>query len=88
MCESNIYNTNGDLLMEDVMSVDIDGEKISMTDILNEKKIVYGKFLRLELEEHKLIVEEKGWYTHWKKIMICKVKKKYYKQKNQSYKSF
>lgn len=60
MCESNIYNTNGDLLMEDVMSVDIDGEKISMTDILNEKKIVYGKFLRLELEEHKLIVEEKG----------------------------
>lgn len=59
MCESNIYNTNGDLLMEDVMFADIDGERISMTNILNEKKIVYGKLVRLELEEHKLIIEEK-----------------------------
>jgi predicted RNA-binding protein len=45
--------------MEDVMTVDIDDNKITMTDILNEKKIVYGKFIRLELEEHKLIIEEK-----------------------------
>lgn len=58
MCESNIYNSNGDLLMEDVMVVDIDDNKITMIDILNEKKIVYGKFIRLELEEHKLIIEE------------------------------
>jgi predicted RNA-binding protein len=59
MCESNIYNINGDLLMEDVMVVDIDGKKISMTDILNNKKIVYGKFVRLDLEEHQLIIKEK-----------------------------
>jgi len=59
MCESNIYNMNGDLLMEDVMVVEIDEEKIAMTDILNEKKVVYGKFVRLDLEEHKLYVEEK-----------------------------
>ena len=59
MCESNIYNTNGDLLMEDVMVVDIDGEKITMMDILNEKKVVVGKFVKLELEEHKLYIEEK-----------------------------
>jgi len=58
MCESNIYNSNGELIMEDVMVVDIEDEKITMTDILNEKKIVYGKFIRLELEEHKLIIEE------------------------------
>lgn len=58
MCESNIYNTNGELLMEDVMVVDIDDDKITMIDILNEKKIVNGKFVRLELEEHKLIIEE------------------------------
>jgi predicted RNA-binding protein len=58
MCESNIYNKNGDLLMEDVMVVDIDGEKISMTNILNEKRIVYGKFVRLDLEEHNLIIKE------------------------------
>ena len=59
MCESNIYNTNDELLMEDVMFVDIAGEKITMTNILNEKKIVNGKFLRLELEEHALYIEEK-----------------------------
>jgi len=58
MCESNIYNTNDELLMEDVMIVNIDGEKITMIDILNEKKIVRGKFVRLELEEHKLYIEE------------------------------
>jgi predicted RNA-binding protein len=58
MCESNIYNSKGNLLMEDVMTVDIDDDKITMTDILNGKKIIYGKFIRLELEEHKLIIEE------------------------------
>lgn len=58
MCESNIYNTDGKLIMEDVMNVEIDGEKITMSDILNEKKVVYGKFIKLELEEHKLIIKE------------------------------
>ena len=58
MCESNIYNSDGELIMEDVMVVDIEDEKITMVDILNEKKIVYGKFIRLKLEEHKLIIEE------------------------------
>ncbi|MEA4956289.1 hypothetical protein SDC9_03679 [bioreactor metagenome] len=58
MCESNIYNSNGELIMEDVMVVDIEDTKITMTDILNEKKIIYGKFIRLELEEHKLIIDE------------------------------
>jgi len=58
MCESNIYNSDGKLLMEDVMNVDIDGEKITLYDILNEKKVVNGKFLRLDLEEHKLYIEE------------------------------
>ncbi|RBQ22362.1 hypothetical protein ALNOE001_21050 [Candidatus Methanobinarius endosymbioticus] len=58
MCESNIYNSNGDLLMEDVMTVNINGEKITMIDILNEKKTVYGKFTQLKLEDHELIIEE------------------------------
>ncbi|WP_067258067.1 CooT family nickel-binding protein [Methanobrevibacter cuticularis] len=58
MCESNIYNTNDELIMEDVMSVKIDGDKISMTDILNNKKSVKGKFVQLELEEHKLFIQE------------------------------
>jgi predicted RNA-binding protein len=58
MCESNIYNTEGELLMEDVMNIDIDGKKITAIDILNEKKFLYGRFIRLELEDHKLIIEE------------------------------
>lgn len=41
MCESNIYNSDGDLLMEDVMVVDIDDNKITMTDILNEKNSLW-----------------------------------------------
>jgi len=44
--------------MEDVMVVDIDGEKISMADILNKKRI-YGKIVQIDLEEHKLIIEER-----------------------------
>ncbi|WP_081720066.1 CooT family nickel-binding protein [Methanobrevibacter arboriphilus] len=39
MCESNIYNSDGELIMEDVMVVDIEDEKITMVDILNEKKL-------------------------------------------------
>lgn len=59
MCESNVYNTNGQLLMEDVMEVNIDGDEISMIDILNNQKNIKGEFVKLELEEHKLIIEEK-----------------------------
>jgi predicted RNA-binding protein len=58
MCESNIYNTDGQLLMEDVMEVNIEGNKIDMIDILNNKKTINGKFIKLDLEGHKLIIEE------------------------------
>ena len=58
MCESSIFNTNDELLMEDVMTIDIEGEKITMVDILNKQKIINGKFVRLDLEEHKLFIEE------------------------------
>jgi len=59
MCESNVYNTNGNLLMENVMVVDIEEEKIAMEDILNEKRIVHGKIVKIDLEEHQIIIEEK-----------------------------
>ena len=59
MCESNVYNKNGNLLMEDAMFVDIDGEKIAISNILNEKRIVFGKITQIDLEEHKIIIEER-----------------------------
>ena len=59
MCESNIYNTDGQLLMENVMEVSINDNEISMIDILNNVKIIQGKFIKLELENHKMIIEEK-----------------------------
>jgi predicted RNA-binding protein len=57
MCESTIYSNENEMIMEDVMTVKIDGNKIEMLDILNNKKIIYGKFTELDLEGHKLYVE-------------------------------
>jgi len=38
MCESTVYTMENKLLMEDVMVVEIYGDKIDMIDILNNKK--------------------------------------------------
>ncbi|KZX17222.1 CooT family nickel-binding protein [Methanobrevibacter filiformis] len=57
MCESTVYTAENEIIMEDVMVVEINGNKIEMVDILNNKKIVHGKFTKLDLEGHKLYVE-------------------------------
>ncbi|MGL6298576.1 MAG: CooT family nickel-binding protein [Methanobacteriaceae archaeon] len=57
MCESNVYTTENELLMEDVMEITINGEEIEMIDILGQKKTVNGKFTKLDLEGHKLYLE-------------------------------
>ena len=35
MCESTVYSTDGTKIMEDVINIRIDGEKIHLIDILN-----------------------------------------------------
>jgi predicted RNA-binding protein len=38
MCESTVYSTDGDTIMEDVLYIKINDEKIDLTDILGQKK--------------------------------------------------
>jgi predicted RNA-binding protein len=58
MCESNVYTKDGSLIMEEAILVEIEENKIDMMDILNNKKTIYGKIVKIDFESHKLYVEE------------------------------
>jgi predicted RNA-binding protein len=57
MCESSVYNTQGNLIMEDTISIKIEGEKIVLLDILNQKKVLKGFIEEIDLEKHKIYVK-------------------------------
>jgi len=57
MCESNVYNTKGEKIMEDVISIKIDGENINMYDILNQPLNVKGRIVEIDLDKHGIFVE-------------------------------
>lgn len=57
MCESTVYSTDGDTIMEDVLYIKIDGEKIDLTDILGSKKSLSGKIVELDLDKHGIFVK-------------------------------
>lgn len=57
MCESNAYTTNGSVIMEDVISIKIDGEKIQMMDILNQRKDMAGTIVEIDLDKHRIYIE-------------------------------
>jgi predicted RNA-binding protein len=54
MCESNAYSTDGSVIMEDVISIKIDGENIQMFDILNQRKDLKGTIVEIDLDNHKI----------------------------------
>jgi predicted RNA-binding protein len=56
MCESTAYSTEGSLIMEDVLLIKIDGNKIIMTDILNQKKIIKGHINEIDLDKHGIYI--------------------------------
>lgn len=56
MCESTVYSTDGDIIMEDVLYIKIDGEKIDLTDILGQKKTLDGKIVELDLDKHGIYI--------------------------------
>lgn len=58
MCESNAYSTDGSILMEDVISIKIDGENIQMMDILNQIKNLKGNIVEIDLDKHKIYIKE------------------------------
>lgn len=57
MCESTVYTTDDVKLMEDVISIKIDGDNIEMADILNSKKLVNGHIVEIDLDKHAIYIK-------------------------------
>jgi predicted RNA-binding protein len=56
MCESTVYSTDGDKIMEDVLSIKINGEKIDLVDILGTRKELKGTIIEIDLDKHGIYV--------------------------------
>lgn len=57
MCESNAYSTDGSIIMEDVISMKINGKNIEMLDILNQKKEMKGTIVEIDLDKHRIYIQ-------------------------------
>lgn len=57
MCESTVYTTDGVKIMEDAISVKIDGDTIDLADILNSKKQVKGHIVEIDLDKHAIYIK-------------------------------
>ncbi len=58
MCESKVFiQGNEEPVMEDVVRIVVDGEKIKMWDILGEYREIRGKVIEMDLVGHRIVVE-------------------------------
>jgi len=58
MCESKVFlKDREDVLMEDVVKIVVDGDKVKMWDILGNYKEVEGKVVEMDLIGHKILLE-------------------------------
>ncbi|MEM0215083.1 MAG: CooT family nickel-binding protein [Archaeoglobaceae archaeon] len=57
MCESKVFSARGELLMEDVVRIKVDGELVKIWDILGGLKEIRGKILEIDLVAHKAVME-------------------------------
>ena len=57
MCESTAYTTEGTKIMEDVISVKIDNDKITLIDILNGVKVLKGRITEIDLDKHGIYIK-------------------------------
>ncbi|RLI79944.1 RNA-binding protein [Archaeoglobales archaeon] len=58
MCESKVFLAgSSEPVMEDVVRIVIEGEKIKMWGILGEYAEIKGKVVEMDLRGHKIIVE-------------------------------
>ncbi|MDI3502870.1 MAG: hypothetical protein PWR13_915 [Archaeoglobi archaeon] len=63
MCESKLYELSGDekkLLMEDVIRIEIEGSKITATDILGNRKEMRGRVKEIDLGNHEILLLPEG----------------------------
>ena len=59
MCESTVYDTDGTKIMEDVINIRIDGEKIHLIDILNTSMDLEGVIVEIDLDKHGIFIDIK-----------------------------
>ena len=59
MCESTVYATDGTKIMEDVINIRIDGEKIHLIDILNTSMDLEGVIVEIDLDKHGIFIDIK-----------------------------
>jgi len=57
MCESTVYSTDGNIIMEDVLHIKIDREKLIFRGILGHEKKLEGKIVELDLDKHSIFVK-------------------------------
>jgi predicted RNA-binding protein len=57
MCESTIYTTDNEKIMEDVISIKIDGDTIDLEDILFNKKQITGQIVEIDLDKHEIYIK-------------------------------
>lgn len=57
MCESTVYSTDKEVIMEDVMTIEIDKQKIYLTDILGGRKMLEGSIIKVDLDKHSIYIE-------------------------------
>jgi len=57
MCESTVYSTDETMIMEDVLNIKIQGNKIHLTDILGIEKDLSGTIVEIDLDKHGIFVE-------------------------------
>jgi len=63
MCQSNAYfvqDGEEELLLEDVVSIKPEGEKILLTSLFGEQELVYAKIKMIDLLHHKIILEKRA----------------------------
>jgi len=63
MCESNAYlvqDGREELLLEDVVLIKPEGEKLLLTGIFGERELIDAKIKMIDLLHHKIILEKRA----------------------------
>jgi predicted RNA-binding protein len=50
MCESTVYSMDGIKIMEDVISIKIEGDIINLADVLNQQNRLKGRIVEIDLD--------------------------------------
>lgn len=59
MCIATVYDNsaNKEMLLQDVVSLDIDNEKVLLTTILGERKSIDARIKHIDFLKHNIIIE-------------------------------